>query len=91
MNTIMTKEMERNEAFREVMRSQKCPFRLRTEVDAAGTTYQYMMDCDPDCVALIHAHDKHAYSCLRLMTVNYNIPAGKSLEIFSSGLPKEED
>ena len=89
--TITTPEMERNEAFRNIMRNQKCPFRFKTETGATGTTYQYMMDCDPDCVALIHAHDKHAYSCLRLMTVNYNIPAGKSLEIFSSGLPKEEN
>jgi hypothetical protein len=90
-NTITTPEMERNEAFRNIMRNQKCPFRLKTKVDATGTTYQYMMECDPDCAALIHTHDKHAYSCLRLMNVNYTIPGGKSLEIFSSGLPKEED
>ena len=87
--TITTPEMEWNEAFRNIMRNQKCPFRLKTEISATGTTYQYMMECDPDCVALIHSHDKHAYSCLRLMNVNYTIPAGKSLEIFSSGLPKE--
>lgn len=90
-NTITTPEMERDEAFRNIMRNQKCPFRFKTEVGATGTAYQYMMECDPDCVALIHTHDKHAYSCLRLMNVNYTIPAGKSLEIFSSGLPKEED
>ena len=91
-NTITTPEMERDEAFRNIMRNQKCPFRIRTEISAAtGTTYQYMMECDPNCVALIHTHDKYAYSCLRLMNVNYTIPAGQSLEVFSSGLPKEEE
>ena len=87
---IMTPEMERNEAFRELIRNQKCPFRFRTETGVDGTTYQYMMNCDLDCTALIYS-DKHDYSCLRLMNVNYTIPEGESLEIFSVGLPKEEE
>lgn len=90
-NIIMTPEMERNEAFRNFMRNQKCPFRFKIETDVTGVTYQHMMKCDPDCVALIYARDKSAYSCLRLMNVNYAIPAGNSLEIFSSDLPKEEN
>ena len=85
-NTITTPEMERNEAFRNIMRNQKCPFRLKTKVDATGTTYQYMMECDPDCAALIHTHDKHAYSCLRLMNVNYTIPEEKISRDFPPGI-----
>ena len=91
MNTIMTKEMERDEAFREMMRLQKCPFRLRIETGASGVVRQYMMECDPDCAALIHSTDKTSYSCLRLMNINYEIPKGRSLTIFSSGLSKEEN
>ena len=88
-NIIITPEMERTEAFRNFMRNQKCPFRFKIETDVTGVTYQHMMQCDPDCVALIHTYDKSAFSCLRLMNVNYAIPAGNSLEVCSSGLPKE--
>ena len=91
MSTIITKEMERNEAFREMMRNQKCPFRLKIETGASGNVYQYMMNCDPDCVALIYDTDKTAYSCLRLMNVDYEIPKEHGLTIFSSGIPKKEE
>lgn len=92
MSAIITKEMERNEIFREKMRLQKCPFRLKIETGAiSGNVYQYMMECDPDCVALIHDKDKTSYSCLRLMNVNYKIPEYRDLTIFSSGIPKEEE
>ena len=91
MNTIMTKEMERDEAFRETMRLQKCPFRLKIETGASGIVRQHMMECDPDCAALIHSTDKTSYSCLRLMNINYEIPKDRGLTIFSSGIPKEED
>ena len=84
-NIIMTPEMERDEAFRNFIRNQKCPFRFKTETGATGTTYQYMMECDPDCAALIYPTDRKTYSCLRLMNVS------ESFEIFSSSLPKEED
>ena len=50
-----------------------------------------MMECDPDCAALIHSKDKTSYSCLRLMNINYEIPKDRGLAIFSSGIPKEED
>ena len=62
MSTIITKEMERNEAFREMMRLQKCPFRLKIETGASGNVYQYMMECDPDCAALIYDEDKAAWA-----------------------------
>ena len=91
MSTIITKEMERNEAFREMMRLQKCPFRLKIETGASGTVYQHMMECDPDCAALTHSADKAFYSCLRLMNVNYEIPTNRDLTIFDSGIPKEEE
>ena len=91
MNTIMTKEMERDEAFREMMRLQKCPFRLKIETGASGVVRQYMMECDPDCAALVHTTDKTSYSCLRLMNINYEIPKDRGLAIFSSGVSKEED
>lgn len=91
MNTIMTKEMERDEAFREMIRLQKCPFRLKIETGISGVVWQHMMECDPDCAALIHSTDKTSYSCLRLMNINYEIPKDRSITIFSSGLPKKED
>lgn len=91
MSTIITKEMERNEAFQEKMRNQKCPFRLQIKTGASGTVYQHMMECDPDCVALIHSEDKTSYSCLRLMNINYETTGRENLTIFSSGIPKEEE
>ena len=91
MNTIITKEMERDEQFCEIMRLQKCPFRLKIETDASGVVLQHMMECDPDCAALVHSVDKTSYSCLRLMNVNYEIPKNSGLTIFSSGIPKEDD
>lgn len=91
MNTIMTKEMERDKVFREMMRLQKCPFRLKIETGASGNVYQYMMECDPDCAALIHSKDRTSYSCLRLMSVNYEVPKDHGLTIFSSEIPKEEE
>ena len=91
MNTIITKEMERDKEFREMMRLQKCPFRLKIETDVSGVIYQYMMECDPDCAALINSTDKTSYSCLRLMNINYEIPKSRGLTIFSSGISKEED
>ena len=90
MNIIMARQMERDEAFRRMMRSQKCPFRFKTETSATGTTHQYMMECDPDCLALVHQPDKSCFSCLRLMNVHYNIPAGKTMEIFR-GIDKNEE
>lgn len=55
-------------AFRDFMRTQKCPFRVRTG-PYLGTTVQEMMPCDPDCVALLYGTDDKSvsYSCLRLM------------------------
>ena len=91
MSTIITKEMERNEAFREKMINQKCPFRLKIETGASGNVYQYMMNCDPDCVALIYDTNQISYSCLRLMNINYEIPEYRGLTIFSSGIPKKEE
>ena len=91
MSTIITKEMERNEAFREMMRLQKCPFRLKIETGASGNIYQYMMECDPDCAALIHSEDRAFYSCLRLMNVNYEVPEYNGLTIFASGITTEEE
>ena len=90
MNTIMTRQMERDEEFRAMMRNQKCPFRFRTETSAAGITRQYMMECDPDCLALIHQADKSSFSCLRLMNIHYNIPNGGKIEIFH-GIDKDEE
>lgn len=89
-NMIMTRQMERDEAFRRLIQSQKCPFRFKTEVSVTGTTRQYMMECDPDCLALIHQPDKSCFSCLRLMNVHYNIPTGKAIEIFH-GIDKDEE
>ena len=91
MSAIITKEMERNEMFREKMRLQKCPFRLKIETGTSGNVYQYMMECDPDCAALIYDGNRAFYSCLRLMNINYELPEHNGLTIFSSGIPKEEE
>lgn len=89
-NTILlNKKSERDNAFRNLMKSQKCPFRLHT-VSSSNETYQYMMPCDPDCVALIHASDKSSYSCLRLTHSIYEIPKGHGIEIFG-GIEKDEN
>ena len=85
-NTIVTKEAERREAFREHMRGQLCPFRLKIETSATGTVRQYMMPCDPDCAALIHKADLTSYSCLRLTITHFECK--NTVEVFS-GLPEE--
>lgn len=81
-NTIMTKEMERDEAFREMMRLQKCPFRLKIETGTSGVVRQYMIECDPDCAALIHNKDKTSYSCLRLQSSIKNKPSCSSRGLY---------
>ena len=82
-NMIITKEEERRQKFRDHMKGQKCPFRLRTETGVSGIQFQYLMPCDPDCVALIHKSDLSAFSCLRLMNVNYQLKYENGIEIFS--------
>lgn len=89
-NTILLNEKsKRDNAFRNLMKSQKCPFRFKTR-ETCGVTTQEMMPCDPDCVALIHPTDKSSYSCLRLTHSIYEIPKGHGIEIFG-GLEKDEN
>ena len=89
MGFIMTKEMVRDEAFKELMRLQKCPFRLK-KVSRGSDILDEMMPCDPDCAALITKADKSSYSCLRLMSAQYPLKYENGIEIFR-GLDKEED
>ena len=62
-NTIILNKTDIGDAaFRQMISTQKCPFRFKTR-ETCGVTTQEMMPCDPDCVALIHASDKSSYSC----------------------------
>ena len=84
---ILNKTNIRDATFRQMISTQKCPFRFKTR-ETCGVTTQEMMPCDPDCVALIHASDKSSYSCLRLTHSIYEIPEGHGIEIFGGN---EED
>ena len=89
-NTIVTKNQEREELFEAFIKEIKCPFRTMIKTDNFGTKMEYMMPCDPHCAALINRADKTAYSCLRLMSVQYPLKYEHGIEIFH-GLDKEED
>ena len=86
---ILNKTNIRDAAFRQMISTQKCPFRFKTR-ETCGVTTQEMMPCDPDCVALIHASDKSSYSCLRLTHSIYEIPEGHGFEIFG-GIEEDEN
>lgn len=83
-NTIILNEVdERDAAFRQIISAQKCPFRFKTRKNSYGVTSQEMMPCDPDCLALLHKEDKSSFSCLRLMSVRYDVPKDNGAEIFA--------
>lgn len=88
-NMIISKEAEREKAFRALIRNLKCPFRLKKMVHGSDT-WEEMMPCDPDCAAMINRVDKTAFSCLRLMSVQYPLEYEHGIEIFH-GLDEEED
>lgn len=77
----------KSERLDDKMRDMNCPFRIRTVTRAGGTTEQYFMPCDPDCVALIHQNDYSAYSCLRLVQARYT--ANKLC--IASGIEEDDD
>ena len=77
----------KSERLDDKMRYMNCPFRIRTVTRAGGTTEQYFMPCDPDCVALIHQNDYSAYSCLRLVQARYT--ANKLC--IASGIEEDDD
>ena len=77
----------KSERLDDKMRDMNCPFRIRTVTRAGGTTEQYFMPCDPDCVALIHQSDYSAYSCLRLVQARYT--ANKLC--IASGIEEDDD
>lgn len=77
----------KSERLDDKMRDMNCPFRIRTVTRAGGTTEQYFMPCDPDCVALIHQNDYSAYSCLRLVQARYT--ANKLC--IASGIEEDND
>lgn len=78
----------KSERFANKVKGMNCPFRIRTVTRANGTTEQYFMSCDPDCVALVHWNDYTAYSCLRLVQAKY---MANELCIASSGINEEDD
>lgn len=87
MDTIIpTNQWGRDQAFEDLVRGMKCPFRTLTKTYGHEVN-ELMMPCDPKCMALINSTDKSTFGCLKLMRVNYD---SKVLEIFSSGLGKKE-
>jgi hypothetical protein len=73
--------------FVEEMSKLKCPFRMRTLLNADGSTEEHFMPCDPSCVAALHSENYTEYSCLRLMQVKYET---QEICIASSGIDEEE-
>lgn len=88
-NIIMSAAQERDLQFDELIKGLKCPFRTRTHTDINGDVHQFMMPCDPKCAALINRGDKTAFSCIRLMSIQYPLKYEHGIEIFH-GLDKEE-
>lgn len=90
-NLILSNEQDRDQRFEQLIKGLKCPFRTWTHKDpTSGDTYEYMMSCDPRCAALINREDKSAFSCIRLMSIQYPLKYEHGIEIFH-GLDKEED
>ncbi len=89
-NLILSNEQDRDQRFENLIKELKCPYRIRTHTDSNGDTLQYMMPCDPQCAALINRADKSAFSCIRLMNIQYPLKYEHGIEIFH-GLDKEED
>lgn len=78
----------KSERLADKMKDMNCPFRKRVVTRANGTTEEYFMPCDPECIALIHQSDYTAYSCLRLVQARYT---ANKLCIASSGVDEEDD
>ena len=89
-NLILSSEQDRDQRFEDLIKGLKCPYRIRTHTDLNGDTLQYMMPCDPQCAALINRADKSAFSCIRLMNIQYPLKYEHGIEIFH-GIDKEED
>ncbi len=86
---IVSAEEVREEEFRRYMAKIKCPFRIK-KVMHGNDVWEEMMPCQADCAALINRADKSAWSCLRMMNIQYPLKYEHGIEIFH-GLDKEED
>lgn len=60
------------ERFRNYIKTQKCPFRIKTVKFTSGIEEQKFMNCDPDCIALIIGDDYETYGCLRCVNAQLN-------------------
>ena len=87
-NLILSNEQDRDQKFEDLIKGLKCPYRIRTHTDLNGDTLQYMMPCDPQCVALIYRADKSAFSCISLMNIQYPVKQEDGIEIFQ-GIKEE--
>ena len=81
-NLILSNEQDRDQIFEDLIKGLKCPYRIRTHTDLNGDALQYMMPCDPQCIALIYRADKSAFSCIRLMNIQYPVKQEDGIEIF---------